>query len=74
MIKEGKKPFVDPRYRIRSLIEKRLVEIMEQCWAKNAKDRPTMFEVVKFLRNVKKEVYDAGELKPSNLIRIPMPP
>jgi serine/threonine protein kinase len=32
MVAEGRKPFVDDRYRTRSMVEGRLVEIMEQCW------------------------------------------
>lgn len=32
MVIEGRKPFVDDRYRNRSMVESRLVEIMEHCW------------------------------------------
>ena len=49
---DGKLAFVDPRYRGRSFIEGKLVEIMEKCWAYNPTKRPSIFEVVEFLRRV----------------------
>jgi hypothetical protein len=53
MVMEGQKPFIDKRYRSRSLIEARLVETMEPCWAFHAADRPSIFEIVKHLRETK---------------------
>jgi serine/threonine protein kinase len=50
-------PYVDPRYRTRSYIEGRLVEIMEKCWAYQSSDRVSVFEIVKFLRETKR-VYE----------------
>ena len=41
---------IDDRYRTRSLEEGKLVEIIERCWAFDPDDRPTIFEVVEFLR------------------------
>jgi len=46
----GEEPYVDPRYRTRSFIEGRLVEIMSRCWKYEPGDRPTAFEVVNYLR------------------------
>lgn len=43
-------PYVDPRYRSRSYIEGRLVEIMEKCWAYEPEDRASIFDVVIFLQ------------------------
>jgi hypothetical protein len=54
MVQEGRKPFVDERYRSRSLIEARLVEIMEPCWEFEAPKRPSIFEIVKHLRETKR--------------------
>ena len=52
MLVDGKKPYIDPRYRTRSYIEGKLIEIMERCWKERTK-RADMFEVVRFLREVK---------------------
>jgi serine/threonine protein kinase len=46
------RPFVDKRYH-RSFIETRLITIMERMWAHEASDRPTIFEVVSYLRETK---------------------
>ena len=54
----GSRPFVDPRYRHRKFIEKRMVDIMEECWKQDPEERISIFEVVKQLRDVKKEYYD----------------
>jgi hypothetical protein len=51
----GKLPFIDPRYRTRSFEEGKLVEIMEQCWKYKPDDRPSIFEVVHFLRDAVEE-------------------
>lgn len=69
----GKRPFVDPRYRTRSVIEKGLVKIMEKCWAQEREDRPTSYELVKYMRRLKAEAVHVGELKESSLIKIPIP-
>jgi len=54
-VAEGIKPFVDARYRTRSVEEGALVEIMERCWETNPDDRASIFEVVKFLRNLEEK-------------------
>lgn len=59
---DGKLPFVDPRYRTRSYLEGKLVEIMEQCLEYKRRNRSNIFEVVEFLRNVKFEAQKNGEL------------
>lgn len=49
--KNGKTAFIDPRYRSRSVEEKKLAEIIDECWKYKPDDRPSIFEVVSFLRN-----------------------
>jgi len=46
----GDYPYMDPRYGTRSFIEGRLVIIMERCYQHKARDRATIFDVVKYLR------------------------
>ena len=53
MMKEGKTTYIDPRIKTRSFEEGKLVEIMERCWTYKADDRPTVFEIVEFLRNAR---------------------
>jgi len=50
MIVQGKYPYVDERYRTRSFVESRLVDIMERCWDYDADKRPSIFDVVRHLR------------------------
>jgi serine/threonine protein kinase len=52
-IMKGMKPFVDDRYRTRSFIESRLVEIMEKCWDKDPDERVDIFTIVHHLRQTK---------------------
>jgi serine/threonine protein kinase len=56
MVRNGKTPFVDSRYRNRSLEEAILVEIMEDCWSYNPKDRPDMISIVNRLHAVKAHI------------------
>jgi serine/threonine protein kinase len=72
-IVDGKRPYVDDRYRNRSYIESMLVKIMEACWAGSRHDRPSMSFVVDFLQNVKYQAWKRGELEPSDQIKITMP-
>jgi len=46
----GELPYVDPRYRTRSYIEGRLVEIMERCYQRDPSARATIFDVIEYLR------------------------
>ena len=65
MVVEGRKPFVDDRYRTRSMVEGRLVEIMEQCWEFYAADRPSMYEAVLHIR-LTKRLFEEEEGNQSN--------
>jgi hypothetical protein len=49
----GEPPFLDPRFRTRSLVEKRMSDIMDQCHKFNPKDRVDIFEVVRYLHETK---------------------
>jgi hypothetical protein len=53
-INNTERAFIDPRYRTRSYIEGKLVEILEQCWEHDPERRVDMFQVVSFLREVKR--------------------
>jgi hypothetical protein len=66
MVADGRKPFVDDRYRTRSMAEGRLVEIMEQCWEFLAADRPPIYEAVLHIRETKRlfEEEEGAELNP----------
>ena len=50
---QQERPFIDPRYRTRSFIERRLIEVMEAMWAHDPAQRPTIFAVVQHLRQTK---------------------
>ncbi len=67
---EGKRPFVDDRYRKRSFIEQMLIEVMERCWAPRRQDRPAISYIVEILKRVKSIALKKGELKSSNWIHI----
>jgi hypothetical protein len=54
MVQAGETPFVDDRYRNRSMVEGRLVEIMEPCWAFDPVDRVDIFEIVAHLRETQR--------------------
>ena len=51
----GEKAFIDPRYFQRSKEESKLAEIIKRCFAYHPKDRPSIFEVVAFLRQAVNE-------------------
>ena len=50
---DGETAFIDERYRTRSYIEGRMVEIIERCWDYKPEERATIFEVVEYLRETK---------------------
>jgi serine/threonine protein kinase len=50
MVKRGKKPFIDPRWRNNSFAEGKIVELIELCYPFKPEDRITIFEAIKFLR------------------------
>jgi serine/threonine protein kinase len=49
----GVSPYIDPRFKDRSFIEGRLVDIMERCFRLQPLDRVNIFEVVRWLRETK---------------------
>jgi hypothetical protein len=63
-IREGTPPWIDPRFRegtssgegggaaAATAIERSLVKVMERCWAHRPEDRPSVFEVVGWLREI----------------------
>jgi hypothetical protein len=55
MVANHERTFFDPRYRTRNSIETQLIALMEHMWAQEPEDRPDIFAVINFLRNVKKE-------------------
>jgi hypothetical protein len=55
MLIDKKLAYIDPRWRTRSYVEGKLVEIMEKCWKYNPDERIDIFEVVRLLRDVLKE-------------------
>lgn len=55
----GNSAFIDERYRTYSFGDGKLVELIEKCWAYKPEDRPTIYEVVEFLR----EAYDDAKAK-----------
>lgn len=66
---EGKKAFIDDRYRTRSYGEGKMVELIEMCWRFQPEDRPSIFEVVHFLTRAADEARfreSLGERKASN--------
>lgn len=58
-VANGEKPFIDPRYKERSLAEAKLVEIIEKCHEYYPEDRPSIFELVEVLWEALEEVYEA---------------
>uniref|UniRef100_A0A7S4ARX9 Protein kinase domain-containing protein n=2 Tax=Pseudo-nitzschia australis TaxID=44445 RepID=A0A7S4ARX9_9STRA len=60
-IKQGEKPFIDPRYMNQSLAEAKLAEIIDRCFSFRPEDRPSIFDVVRFLSDALKEVMDSME-------------
>jgi hypothetical protein len=53
-VKKGIRPYVDERYRHRSVVEQRMVEIMEQCWEIDFEKRVSIFDVVRQLDDLRK--------------------
>eukprot|EP00536_Pseudo-nitzschia_multiseries_P008451 jgi/Psemu1/257255/estExt_Genewise1Plus.C_2140069 len=58
---EGEKPYIDPRYKERSLAEAKLAEIIVQCHEYYPEDRPSMFELADMLWEALEEVYDTTD-------------
>jgi hypothetical protein len=49
----GNRTYIDPRYRTRSMVEGKLVELMEKTWIENTHDRISIFGIVQCLREIK---------------------
>jgi hypothetical protein len=58
MVKKRKRPYIDPRWRRRSYIEKQFVEIMMKMWRHRPEERPDIFTVVEFLKYTKRHAMD----------------
>ena len=52
---DGKLPYVDPRWKERSYIERRLVELMEKCWVYDPDERADIFYAVNHLKETLRE-------------------
>ena len=57
----GERPYLHPGFRTRSLIERRMTEIMDQCHQHDPTKRVDIFGVVKHLRETKK-MHDEARL------------
>jgi hypothetical protein len=56
LIEDTERPYVDPRYRNRSVIEAGLIPIMEQCWEWDLDKRLPIFDVVRQLYELRDRV------------------
>ena len=55
MVKNGTRPFLDPRWKNRSYAEGKLVQIIQKCWRQDPTKRIEIFEAVRRLKEVQKE-------------------
>lgn len=62
LVINGTTPYIAPLYRNRTLIERRVVEIMERAWIYDPRQRATIFDVVKELRETRRMVLEANLL------------
>jgi hypothetical protein len=51
IITSGEIPYIDVRYRNRTMIEDRLIQVMESCWDLNPQNRASIFTIVQELRD-----------------------
>lgn len=49
----GNRTYVDPRYRTRSMVEGKLVELMEETWVASRYERISIFGILQRLREIK---------------------
>jgi hypothetical protein len=63
--------FIDPRWRTRSEEERRLAEVIEQCFTFEAIERPSIFEVVGLLRHAVEETLGKDVSRAKILQEIP---
>jgi hypothetical protein len=50
------RPKIDTNFKTSGLIERRFVELMEQCWQHDPNERPSIFDVLKSLRELERHV------------------
>lgn len=50
LVKKGKLPYIDPRYKEKSFAEAKLIKIMVKCWTYERKNRIDIFQLVDLLR------------------------
>ena len=63
VIASGEPPYLDPRWKTNSsFVEGRMVEVMERCWANISADRPSIFEVVRHLRETQLRAHELERL------------
>lgn len=62
LIENKEKPFIDPRYRNRSIIEAGLVKVMEKAWEWDLDKRESIFEMLQQLYALR----DSVAMKPSH--------
>lgn len=55
-VKAGEKPYIDQRYNESSMAEAKLAEIIDRCHSYDPDDRPSIFEIVEFLRDALKKI------------------
>jgi len=65
MVLFGQRTYVNPRYRTSSLVERKLVELMEETWVQNIDERISIFDILRRLREIK-ELY-IQELRQSSV-------
>lgn len=59
-VKSGIKPYIDPRYqKEKSLAEAKLAEIIDRCYSHKPEDRPSIFDIVEFLRDALKQIRES---------------
>jgi len=56
----GKLAYIDPRYRDRSPAEAKLVDLIHQCFQWDPATRPSIFEVVSYLRDAANDNLETG--------------
>lgn len=62
-VKKGDKPYIDRRFKKKSIADAKLVEIIARCHEFDPADRPSIFEIVAFLTEALTEIEeDKGRL------------
>jgi serine/threonine protein kinase len=65
-VKSGEKPWIDPRYHNGDLAEAKLAEIIPRCFEHSPEQRPSVFDLVGWLREAINEVRKAHETRSIN--------